>query len=255
MRILFKVLEKVFSLMFCLESLISIWLCWRFIMNRFDVLYVVSCKVDGQILHFVSFIINCFWRFELFIDEIPAIRFHFLNVGKGNPLLFFIVRILGFINRWIDLIFLEMILFTVMELILEIIMIHNFLVERVFANHVAIGEAVAYRFWNWMFGDGFLSFIERLTMLIAVKMIYLIWKCVALVVERWFLGILIMISFQLSMATFPMQGLILWVAFTRTKTCWGFSLAFGLLNSWNVAFDHVSHFLFSLLVAKIVFRF
>jgi hypothetical protein len=82
------------------------------------------------------------------MGEISTIRFDFLNVWKGNFLFFLAIRIFRFIDRWIDMIFEELILLSVIELILELIMIHKFLIERMLTNYVTVGETVAYRVWN-----------------------------------------------------------------------------------------------------------
>lgn len=46
------------------------------------------------------------------------------------------------------MIFEEMVLFGVIELALELIMIHEFLIERMLADNVAVGKTVAHRVGN-----------------------------------------------------------------------------------------------------------
>jgi hypothetical protein len=88
------------------------------------------------------------------MDEIAAIRFDFFNVWQGDSLFFLIVRILGLVDRWIDMVFEEMVLFSVVELV----MLHEFLVKRMLADQVAVGKTVAHRVWNRVFGSILLFF-------------------------------------------------------------------------------------------------
>lgn len=247
----FKVFEKFFSLTLLLVSMITELNCRRFIMNWLNVFNVITCDIKCNILHFVPFKLNVFWWLKLFMHEIPTIWLYLFNVWKWNSLFFFSVRILRLVNSWLNVVFLEMTWLTEIKLILEV-MIHQFFVERMLTNHVAVSKTVTDGFRNWCFGRWF-SFSKWILMLLAVIMsIRLIGKSVTVEIKRRFLRILLMIiSFGWRITSFPILRLILIDTLTRMETCRSFSLAFGLLNSRNVIFDHVSHLLFTPLIAYV----
>lgn len=247
----FKVFEKFFSLTFLLVTMITVLHCWRFIMNWLNVFNVISCDIKCNILHFIPFKLNIFWWLKLFMHEIPTIWLYLLNVWKWNSLFFLRVRILGFVNGWFNVVFLEMTLLTEIKLILKVV-IHQFFVERMLTNHVAVSKTVTDRFGNWCFGRWF-SFSKQVLMLLGMTMsIRLIGKSVTVEIKRQFLRIFLMIiNFGWGITGFPILWWILIDTLAWMETCRSFSLAFGLLNSRNVIFDHISHLLFTPLLANV----